>query len=229
MAAVMPVMSLGYGPWNMNNQTYENIVKKAVDRHDQLVPYIYSEVVKGYETGFPYAMTPLPLAFPDDKATYHLGDTINRQYSWMIGESLLAAPLFGNDYAESQSRDLYLPEGNWLDWETAEVLEGGRTYPEYAFPDDKLPLFVGGKDCVILRKNGQLYAYYYPLNFSGEPYEFTFPDGLSKTTILLPAAKGKTFSLLINQKEAAELGWDDEHQAYFFPLEMQQNYRIISK
>src|SRR5690606_28227157 len=87
MAAVMPVMSMGYGPWHMNNPTYEATVKKAVEQHDQLVPYIYSEVVKGFESGFPHAMTPLPLAFPQDKNTYDLADSLNRQYSWMIGES----------------------------------------------------------------------------------------------------------------------------------------------
>src|SRR5690606_28066767 len=134
--AVMPVMSLGYGPWHMQNIGYEKVVEKSVSMHHQLIPYIYSEVVRGFDSGFPYAMTPLPLAFPQDENTYYLADSIKRQYSWMIGESLLATPVFGNDYATAQTRDIYLPKGKWMDWESGEVLEGNKTYPDYNFPDE---------------------------------------------------------------------------------------------
>ena len=226
LAAVMPVMSLGYGPWHMQNETYEAVVEKAVGLHHQLVPYIYSEVVRGFNSGFPYALTPLPLAFSEDENTYGLADSTKRQYSWMIGESILATPVFGNDYATAQSRDLYLPEGKWMDWESGEVLEGGKTYPDYDFPDEKFPLFIGGNDCIVLRKGSRLFLYYFPLNFKGEDFEFIFPDGESKSIVKSPLRKENSYCVLTDGLHAKELQWDDEMKGYFFEIEPGKIYDI---
>ena len=229
MAAVMPVMSLGYGPWHMENQGYEKVVEKSVSMHHQLVPYIYSEIVRGYESGYPYAMIPLPLAFPLDQDTYHLADSTKRQYSWMIGESLLATPVFGNDYATAQTRNIYLPEGKWMDWESGKVLEGNKTYSDYSLPDEKFPLFIGGNDCIVLRKGGELYLYYFPLNFKGQDYEFTFPDGDSKSVVKTPSQTADSYSLEIDGSKQNELVWDKERKGYFFEIEQGKNYEIKAK
>jgi len=226
LAAVMPVMSLGYGPWHMQNADYEKVVEKSVTFHDQLIPYIYSEVVRGFDSGFPYAMTPLPLAFPRDENTFYLADSTKRQYSWLIGESLLANPVFGNDYATAQTRDIYLPEGKWMDWESGEVLEGNKTYPDYSFPDDKLPLFIGGNDCIVLRKKEQLFLYYFPLNFKSEDYEFIFPDGESTSLVKTPSKTGDSYSLEIDGTYKGELTWDKERKGYFFEIEEGKTYQI---
>lgn len=230
MAAVMPVMSLGYGPWHMENQEYENVVKKAVDIHHQLVPYIYSEVLRGYYTGFPYAMTPLPLAFPLDENTYHLADSTNRQYSWLIGESLLTAPVFGNDYATAQSRDLYLPEGKWMDWETKEVMEGPALLKAYPNPDDKIPLWIGGKDVTVMREQDSLVACYFPLNFNGEdPYIFHFPDGNSQSSITTPSQSGERYYLVKEGAPKQALEFDPYLKAYRFPIQPGQHYEIVAE
>lgn len=68
-------------------------------------------MITAYETGFPAAMTPAPLAYPDDPATYGLANRTTRQYEWSLGPSSLAAPLFGNDFDTAETRDVYLPEG----------------------------------------------------------------------------------------------------------------------
>lgn len=226
LAAVMPVMSLGYGPWHMENKDYEAVVKKAVDLHVQMVPFIYSEIVRGFETGFPYAMTPLPLAFPEDERTYFLADSLKRQYSWMIGESLLAAPIFGNDYASAQTRDLYLPEGKWMDWESGDILLGDSIYSDYSFPDGKIPLFVGGKDCIVLRKEGKLWLYYFPLNFKGESYDFYHPDGVSRSRVTSPTKIGSSYEVSSSGGKFEKMGWDSERQGYYFELHPGKNYQI---
>lgn len=227
-AAVMPVMSMGFGPWHLENLKYEQTVKKAVDMHWQLIPYIYSEVVRGHETGFPFALTPLPLAFPKDENTYWLGDTVKRQYEWLIGESLLATPVYGNDYSTATSREIYLPEGKWMDWESGLVLEGGRFYPDYRFADDKIPLFVGGKDCVVLRKDDGLFLYYFPLNFRGESFEFIFPDGISRSAVKTPILDSKNYSVFEGNKEA-EMIFDEGKHAFYFEIEPGRNYQIREK
>ncbi|MCC5928645.1 MAG: hypothetical protein JJU28_05310 [Cyclobacteriaceae bacterium] len=160
--ALAPSMAMGHGPWHLLNEKYERTVKKAVDFFDMLVPYKYSEIIKGYNEGFPFAFTPLPIAFPEDSNTYNLADTTHRQYSWMIGESLLAVPLFGNDYANSDTRNIYLPEGKWMDFETFEVFNGPVFLKDYQLPLDKIPVFIGGKGIFICRENERLYAVFYP-------------------------------------------------------------------
>lgn len=229
MAAVMPVMSLGFGPWHMENQEYEKVVKKAVDIHQQLVPYIYSEVLRGYYSGFPYAMTPLPLVFPLDEKTYHLADSTKKQYSWLIGESLLAAPVFGNDYATAQTRDLYLPEGKWMDWETHEIFEGPIFLEAYSIPDEKIPLWIGGKDVVITREQGNLIANYFPLNFKGESYTFHFSDGNSQSSIATPSQSGQSFYLVREGTSKQALVFDTNVKAYRFSIQPDQHYEIVSE
>src|SRR5690606_33796837 len=71
-AAVGPAMSLGLGPWHLENARYENVIKKASDWHHQFAPYIYSAALESYYTGFPTTMTPLHIAYPKDSATYDL-------------------------------------------------------------------------------------------------------------------------------------------------------------
>ncbi len=116
-AAVNPSMSFGYGPWNFGEETNQ-ICLQAAQLHDRLTPYIYSNAIMAYETGFPYPMTPLPLVYPDDPGVYGLADTTRRSYQWLIGESLLATPLYGDDYATANTRDVYLPEGKWIDYDS---------------------------------------------------------------------------------------------------------------
>lgn len=229
MAAVMPVMSMGYGPWHMENQEYEKVVKKAVNIHHQLVPYMYSEVLRGFYTGYPYALNPLPLAFPQDQNTYHLADSTKRQYSWLIGESLLAAPAYGNDYATVQSRDIYFPEGKWMDWETKEVMEGPSFVKNYPIPDEKIPLWIGGKDIVVLREGDNLIAFYFPLNFGGEPYAFHFPDGHSRSSFETPSQSGDKYFLIQEGVPNKALSFDPALQAYRFSIEPNQQYKIVAE
>ena len=56
---------------------------------------------------------------------------------FMVGDSILVAPLFAGE----QFRQVYLPPGDWYDFETHERFEGGRSITVYAGLD-KLPMFV---------------------------------------------------------------------------------------
>jgi alpha-glucosidase (family GH31 glycosyl hydrolase) len=222
LAAVMPVMSGGFGPWHMENREYERTVKKAVDMQWPLIPYIYSEVVRGQETGYPFALTPLPLAFPIDENTYWLWATTKRQYEWLIGESLLATPIYGNDYATATSREIYIPEGKCMGWESGLVLEGGRFYSDYNLADDKIPLFVGGKDCVVLKKEDGMYLYYFPLNFQGEKFQFIFPDGTSGSSFTPPTLGSKKY-MVIEGNQESKMNFDIEKKAFYFKIELGKN------
>ncbi|MEH6307468.1 glycoside hydrolase family 31 protein [Olivibacter sp. CPCC 100613] len=183
LAAVSPVMAMGLGPWHITKSHYREAVKKAADWHAEYAIYLYNAAIKSFHEGFPYTMTPLPIAFSQDTNTYYLAGKMHKQYSWMLGESLLAAPLYGNDYATATSRNVYLPAGRWIDYEKGTAFNGPCILPNYELPVDKLPLFIGGKGVLVREQNQEFYADIYPVSKDPFTYECYFPASDEKTII----------------------------------------------
>ncbi len=102
--------------FEMTEET-QSIYRAYVDLHRILLPYIQECSRIACETGIP-PVRPLVLGYPDDKATYDIFD------EFMLGDGLLVAPVLTEDTFE---REVYLPEGTWLDLLTGERIEGGRT------------------------------------------------------------------------------------------------------
>jgi alpha-glucosidase (family GH31 glycosyl hydrolase) len=190
-AAVNPSMSFGYGPWNLNDEQVLAVCRDAAQLHARLHPYIYSAVVKTHLTGFPYSMTPLPLAYPSDSTTYHRENAEVRGYQWLLGEALLATPLYGNDYGESNTRDVYLPAGKWIDYDSGKVYEGQTLLRNFNMPVDKTPLFVGGTGLVIEKIDGKLKARIYPVGFKGQTV-FYSQDGKTKSDFSIKIHNNKS-------------------------------------
>lgn len=184
-ASVNPSMSMGFGPWNFADPQLEDVVLGAARLHAQLHPYIYSAAVDAAETGFPYPLTPLSLAFPHDTNAYLLENSTRRGYEWLIGESLLATPLYGNDCATAESRDVYLPAGTWMDYDTGEIYKGPKTLKHFGLPPGKTPLFVGGKGVLLLRRlaDDALEARVYPVAATNTVYRFIHKDGATISRI----------------------------------------------
>ena len=185
-AALCPSLSMGRRVWDMENPEYEQNVKDAIDWHTTYMPYIYSAAVDSYETGYPYTMTPLYIAYPDDENTYEMISREKRQYQWMIGQSLMAAPQFGCDFEDVDSRDVYLPEGTWLDYNSGEVYQGPTTLKDYPHPLDEMPVFVGGKGILVGRDPenlDKLFGEVFPISAKGTSYTYTHTDGKTKSTI----------------------------------------------
>ena len=107
--------------------------------------------IDSFRTGYPGTFTPLPVAYPDDVATFDLANIARHQYSWLLGSSLLACPLMGADFDSAETRDVYLPAGKWLDFETGQRYQGPTTLKDHSLPMDKMPLFVGERASWYLR------------------------------------------------------------------------------
>lgn len=138
-------MAVGTFPENWN-QEKRAAFKKAVDFHYSLVPYLFSAAMKSYETGYPYTLTPMSIAFQNDENVMEL-----ENFQWMIGKSVLATPILKNH--KSGKMDIYLPKGKWFDWETQEEFMGPRTLANYEIALDKTPCFVGGDGILLLRNS----------------------------------------------------------------------------
>ncbi|QNN25209.1 hypothetical protein HED60_23990 [Planctomycetales bacterium ZRK34] len=182
LSAVLPAMSFGNAPWSMQSEAHEQATLKAAKWHAAHVPYIFSAAMQSYETGYPYTITPLPIAYPDDKVTYDLTSRKSKQYQWLLGPSLLAAPLFGSDYDTVTSRDVYLPAGRWMDYETGQIFTGPTTLKDYPRALDAMPLFVGRTGVIVEHdESGKLWAEVYPQVADGTPYTFISHDGQRST------------------------------------------------
>ena len=68
------------------------------------------------------------------------------RYEFLYGPSILVAPIYQNTAADAQGNDIrnniYLPEGQWIDWFTGACYEGNRIINNFDAPLWKLPIFV---------------------------------------------------------------------------------------
>ena len=83
----------------------------------------------------------------DDPTCYHIDD------QYYFGDSFLVAPVMNSE----NRRDIYLPEGEWVDFFTAEKVTGGRwlknkevtmeNMPVYVRPGSIIPFYPEPVDC----------------------------------------------------------------------------------
>jgi alpha-glucosidase/alpha-D-xyloside xylohydrolase len=125
-------------PWGFSDiegphhdPSIEGICKTYLHLRYQLMPYTYSIVYEGHETGMPI-MRPLWLHYPNDASAVARGD----EYLW--GRDMLVAPVVEKGATE---RKLYLPAGRWYDYWTGESQQGEREITQ-AVDLATMPLYV---------------------------------------------------------------------------------------
>jgi alpha-glucosidase (family GH31 glycosyl hydrolase) len=225
-ASLHSSMAMGEPPWSFQPQT-SRVMLGAAQLHARLQPYLYALGVRASQDGFPWPMTPLPVAFPDDPQVYGRENDRARGYEWLIGESLLATPLYGNDYDTASTRDVYLPAGKWMDYDTGKVYGGGRVLPNFSLPVGKTPLFVGGSGIVVEREGQQVVARVYPLG--GVAKESFLLPGAEKETILEVSTRNLRAARVVDQTGHRVVFARWERFAYQFPIEGGRHYTIIDK
>lgn len=100
-------------PWAYDEEAVD-VVRFFTRLKAKLMPYLYQTAIQANRTGVP-TMRSMVLEFTEDR-TCHYAD---KQY--MLGDSLLVAPIFN----EEGMADYYLPQGNWTNFFTGEVKQGG--------------------------------------------------------------------------------------------------------
>ena len=116
-------------PWLYDEESVD-VLRFFTKLKHRLMPYIFSASCETWQTGIP-VMRAMILEFQDDPSCEYL----DRQY--MLGDSLLVAPVFDMKGIVIY----YVPEGNWTNWFTNEVIGGGKWLREkYGFLS--LPLLV---------------------------------------------------------------------------------------
>ena len=164
IASLHASMSMGKGPWHFNDEEMSRVLLECAQLHARLHPYIYSNAIKFFHDGYPYTITPLSIAFPNDPNVYGRENSKQRGFQWLIGDALMAYPLYGEDYETANSRDIYLPEGKWMDYDTGEEFIGPILLESFSIPVERTPLFVGGTGIVIEEIEGELKGRIYPVS-----------------------------------------------------------------
>ena len=99
-------------PWEYDAELNEDF-RRALELRYSLMPYIYAQAKDSSARGFAM-VRPLFFEFPNDEGSWSIDD------EYMFGSDLLVAPMF----ASGASRKVYLPPGDWIDYQSGKVYRG---------------------------------------------------------------------------------------------------------
>lgn len=217
-AALHASMGMGEPPWTFTPATAA-IMLQAAKLHARIAPYIYSNARRFASDGYPWTLTPLPVAFSDDPQVYGRDSATTHGYEWMIGDALLATPLYGNDYATATTRDIYLPAGQWMDIDTGQIYPGRQVLKHFSLPPSKTPLFVGGSGVTLEDRNGQLKLCIYPIGHEATA-ALTLPNNSGVITVKvqgLPPGQPWGSVVVTDSREHRITVATDAHSVSFLP------------
>ncbi|MFG6685764.1 TIM-barrel domain-containing protein [Mariniflexile sp. HNIBRBA6329] len=96
-----------------------------------LLPYILQESEKTTSTGFP-VLRALLMQHPQDKMCWHIDD------QYYFGADFLVAPMMNSE----NKRDVYLPEGSWVNFFTGKKTTGDKWLRNVEVPMEDMPVWV---------------------------------------------------------------------------------------
>jgi alpha-glucosidase len=177
-------------PWLFGTNAL-NAMRDALDLRYRLISFYYSLAHETSETGLPL-MRPLIMEFPGDPNVVNLSD------EWMMGDSLLAAPIL----QQATNRSVYLPAGDWFVFGTNSRLQGGRNIQVTAGLDE-IPVYVRAGSILplapVIQHTSQL---------PGGPLELQIYPG-KDATFTLVEDDGQTKDYLKGQIRRTTFTWHD--------------------
>ena len=119
-------------PWSYPN--IAPLVKRWWNLRYKLIPYIIKESEKATKSGSTIVQA-LIFHHPEDNNCWHIDD------EYYFGDDFLVAPVMNSE----NKRDIYLPEGEWVNFFTGErysVADGGKWLKNVEVPLELMPVFV---------------------------------------------------------------------------------------
>ena len=107
------------------------IIKRWWKLRYRLIPYIIQQSEMACQSGLPIVQA-LVFHHPDDRQCWHIDD------EYYFGNEFLVCPVMN----DKGIRDIYLPDGEWINFFTGERMEGGKWYDAVKTPLDLMPVFV---------------------------------------------------------------------------------------
>ncbi len=129
-------------PWSYGEDV-ENNARKMIKTRYRLLPYIYNSFYQAHKFGIPI-VKPLFWFNQNDENCYNESN----QLQYYFGDSLLiCTPKIHQDYTK-----VYLPEGNWYEFDTKEK-HIGKQYIISASGKSRLPVFVSEGSIIPMRES----------------------------------------------------------------------------
>jgi alpha-glucosidase (family GH31 glycosyl hydrolase) len=128
-------------PWKCSKQVQDEF-KRACEMRMLWLPHIYSQLNTSSASGT--LMKPLGMVYPEDSVTYNIWD------EYIFGNTLLVAPVLSAE----NTRSVYLPKGDWINYYNNKVIIGGQSIKVDA-GISQIPLFVKSNS---LQARGNIYA-----------------------------------------------------------------------
>jgi alpha-D-xyloside xylohydrolase len=101
-------------PWEYSAAFMDDF-RRADELKYRLMPYVYAQSKDASERGLPMVRA-LFIEYPGDPGSWQVED------EYLFGSDILVAPLFE---AGTTGRDVYLPPGEWIDYQTGKVFPAG--------------------------------------------------------------------------------------------------------
>jgi alpha-D-xyloside xylohydrolase len=101
-------------PWEYGT-AFMDTYRRGVEMKYRLMPYVYAQAKDSAERGLPMVRA-LFVEYPNDPGSWIVED------EYLFGSDILVAPLFETG---ATGRDVYLPPGQWIDYQTGKPYEGG--------------------------------------------------------------------------------------------------------
>jgi alpha-D-xyloside xylohydrolase len=101
-------------PWEYGTAFMDDF-RRIVEMRYRLMPYIYAQAKASSERGLPMVRA-LFVEYPNDPGSWRVDD------QYLFGTDLLVAPLM---HEGVNSRQVYLPPGNWIDYQSGQSYAGG--------------------------------------------------------------------------------------------------------
>ena len=188
-------------PWEYDaalNQDFQ----RALGLRYSLMPYIYAQAKDSSARGFPM-VRPLFFEFPNDPGSWAIDD------QYMFGSDLQVAPLF----ASVDRRKVYLPPGEWIDYQSGRIYEGAGWRE---IPAGQIPIVLLVKNHSVLPhikvaqstkdmdwNNVELRVF--STDTAAVKGLFTRPDSGLQTLSLV--SRGRTFAMT-DDPQAGKVKWD---------------------
>lgn len=125
-------------PWEFSAE-FGSVFRAVTELRYRLMPYIYAQAANCTQQGLPM-LRALFINYPDDPAAWIPED------QYLLGNDVLVAPLMETG---TSKRNVYLPEGKWIDYQTHKIYEGKCWQPMSA----------GELPGIILIKSGSIIPY----------------------------------------------------------------------
>jgi oligosaccharide 4-alpha-D-glucosyltransferase len=156
-------------------------VKKVVDQRYQLLPYNYTLAYRQAVFGEPL-IKPLYYQYQSDAKAIAIGD----QFMW--GDAFMIAPVVVKG---QKLKDVYLPAGNWYDYNTHLLYTGKQTvqfntedykYPVLVRAGSFIPQYLSRVKNTVEQNNSTISVLYIP-SVDASKYDLYLDDAVSKNAI----------------------------------------------